>query len=73
MTSIRRSAAWFTPRGDDAASFRSLVSTSDLQSLLIYRTFSEWQQLTELYANMIGVSLNLATDWLSLMGGVRKD
>jgi ubiquinone biosynthesis protein len=68
-----RSAAWFPPRGDDAASFRSLVSTSDLQSLLIYRTFSEWQQLTELYANMIGVSLNLAMDWLSLMGGVRKD
>ena len=68
-----RSAAWFTPQVDDAASYRSLVSTSDLQSLLVHRTFSEWQQLTEFYANMIGVSFNLTADWLSLLGGINKD
>jgi ubiquinone biosynthesis protein len=68
-----RSAAWFMPQVDDAASYRSLLSTSDLQSLLVYRTFSEWRQLTEFYANMFGVSFNLAADWLSLMAGVRKD
>ena len=69
----QRSAAWFTPQMDDAASYRSLVSTSDLQSLLVHRTFSEWQQLTEFYANMIGVSFNLTADWLSLLGGINKD
>ena len=68
-----RSATWFTPQVDDAASYRSLVSTSDLQSLLVYQTFNEWQHLTELYTSMIGVSFNLAADWLSLMGGVKKD
>ena len=68
-----RSTAWFSAQADDAASYRSLVSTSDLQSLLVYQTFSEWQQLTEFYTNMIGVSFNLAADWLSLMGGGKKE
>jgi hypothetical protein len=68
-----RTAGWFTPQVDDAASYRCLVSTSDLQSLPVYQTFSEWQQLTELYANMLGVSFNHAADWLFLMSGARKD
>ena len=68
-----RSAARFTPRMDDAASYRSLVSTSDLQTLLVYRTFSKCQQLTEFYTNMIGVSFNLAATSLSLMGDASKD
>ncbi|MBT8346087.1 MAG: hypothetical protein KJO28_07255 [Desulfofustis sp.] len=68
-----RSATWFIPQVDDAAAYRSLVSTSDLQSLLVHRTFSEWQQLTEFYTTMFGVSINLAADWLSLMGGDKND
>ncbi|MBT8329672.1 MAG: hypothetical protein KJN87_08205, partial [Desulfofustis sp.] len=68
-----RSATWFIPQVDDAAAYRSLVSTSDLQSLLVHRTFSEWQQLTEFYTAMFGVSINLAADWLSLMGGDEND
>ena len=68
-----RSATWFIPGVDDAASFRSLVSTSDLQSLLVYRTFNEWQQISGFYAGMIGASFNLAADWLTFMTGVKKD
>ncbi|RZW20492.1 MAG: hypothetical protein EX260_06630 [Desulfobulbaceae bacterium] len=68
-----RSATWFIPQVDDAAAYRSLVSTSDLQSLLVHRTFSEWQQLTEFYTTMFGVSIYLAADWLSLMGGDNND
>jgi ubiquinone biosynthesis protein len=68
-----RSAAWFMPQVDDASSYRSLVSTSDLQSLLVYKTFSEWQQLSEFYANLFGVSFNLGADWFSLMAGAKKE
>ncbi len=68
-----RSATWFLPGVNDAASYRSLVSTSDLQSMLVYKTFNEWQQISEFYTNMIGASVNLAADWLSLMAGVKKD
>ena len=67
-----RSAAWFLPGQDDAASYRSLVSTADLQSLLVYRTFSDWQRISEIYTDMIGVSFNLAADWFSLMAGEKK-
>ena len=67
-----RSSAWLFPGRDDAASYRSLVSTADLQSLLMYRAFSDWQRASKLYTDMIGVSVNLTAEWLSLMTGGRK-
>ncbi len=62
-----RSAAWLIPNLDDAAYYRSLISTSDLQSLISYWAFSDWKRFTNMYTGLISASYKFAADWFSLM------
>jgi len=68
-----RSAAWFVTTADDASTYRSMLSNFDLQSLILHGVLNNWEQLTELYIEMIGASLDLTKNYFSCLLGVRQD